>query len=186
MHKYPALATISKLATVVGWVAFAVAIIILLIGIVEVLVGSGITQQGSFGNYYNPDPFMVYRGIVLAGAGVSLFIVSIILILIGEVIKVFIDIEANTSETARLLRADVDPSIQPAPTSVSQELNRQPIPQGFTQGSGRVRVGDQVFHPVEGLGVVSDDGDRHFTFVLFQSSGEEKRMERIGLYRQTK
>src|SRR5271165_1587747 len=96
MHKYPALSGLSSLARVIGWIAFVVAGIMILVGLVE--VSSGLSPN-------NGDPFAVFRGVALLSGGGSLFVLAVMLILVGEVIKVFIDIEANTSETTSLLRS---------------------------------------------------------------------------------
>jgi hypothetical protein len=100
MNRYPVLWTLSTLARVVGWVAFVLAAIMVIWGLAEVLTGA----SGGQARYGAPsDPFAVYTGIGLLSAGGSLFIFSIMLIIVGEVVKVIIDIEANTAETRRLL-----------------------------------------------------------------------------------
>jgi hypothetical protein len=124
MHKYPALSSLSSLARVIGWIAVAVAGIMALIGLVE--ISSGLNQN-------NNNPFAVYSGVVLLSTGGSLFILGLILVLIGEVIHVFIDIEANTAETANLLRSHGkaaggnDIGQMPKETGVASEFRPSPV-----------------------------------------------------------
>jgi hypothetical protein len=188
MRKYPVLRGLSALARLVGWVGLILAGILMLIGVAQFLSSVNSTSQYQSGMGY----FGVYTSFAAFSLGLGLLIGSIYLIILGEIIEVFVDIEGNTSETVRLLRlvtgsAPEQRMVTGASPSAASEpprvVERKPLPAGFQEAKRRVEAGDEVFHSTEGVGVVVRPGrDRYFVWVRFQDSQEEKEMERFGLY----
>ena len=91
MGKYPVLQGLSGLARVVGWLAICIAGILVIYGLVKL-------------SEYKNDPIGAFTGILNIGSGLGIAMVALIVILVGETIKVFVDIEGNTSEAVRILR----------------------------------------------------------------------------------
>jgi hypothetical protein len=59
----------------------------------------------------------------------------------------------------------------------------RPVPEGFRERHRRLRQNDQVFHPLEGCGIVVGQGrDRHFVCVRFEENPGENQMDSVGLY----
>src|ERR1700722_9184178 len=85
------------------------------------LVASGVGQQGQYGNQYG-DALAVYRGVLLLGSSAAIFFSAIFLIAIGEVIKVFVDIEHNTSETAQSFR-----NMRPQKNHAAETVSETPV-----------------------------------------------------------
>src|SRR5690242_19070666 len=90
MSKYPVLGTLASIARALGWIAIILGGIVLLVSL------SGLSSASS-----SPSGFMggilgFVVAIVIAGFGLSLVIV-------GELIQVFLDIEENTRETVKAL-----------------------------------------------------------------------------------
>lgn len=87
MGKYPALNTISGVVRAAGWVAIAGAVIVFVVGLRQ------LPKQN----------FESMLGIMAMIQAFSIAVLGLMLVLIGEAVRVFIDIEANTSEAARRL-----------------------------------------------------------------------------------
>ena len=97
MHeKYPVLSGVSGLARIVGWVFLLIGGLIVLFGIVRLLTDQNQLYQGA----------LSFQALSIIGTGVSQVFFSLLLIIIGGAVKVFIDIEHNTSR----LIADSPPS----------------------------------------------------------------------------
>jgi hypothetical protein len=92
MNKYPALSFVSAIVKFVGWLGVIIAVIMLFVGI-GIIMDS---RNNSFG---------AYSGTMSIISSFCIAIGSLMIILVGEGIKVFLDIEKNTSETAKLLLA---------------------------------------------------------------------------------
>jgi len=98
MSKYPVLRTLAFIARVSGWIAIALGGFVLLLG----LFHGDVSQTNPFGSSSGSQA-VVERivacvvAIVIAGFGLWL-------VIIGELIQVFLDIEENTRETALGLR----------------------------------------------------------------------------------
>ena len=91
MGKYPVLQGLSGLARFVGWLAICVAGILVIYGLVKL-------------SEYKNDPRDAFTGILNIGSGLGIAMLALMVILVGEAIKVFVDIEGNTSEAVRILR----------------------------------------------------------------------------------
>lgn len=175
MGRYPVLQSLSGLARFLGWAGAILGGLTFVIGVIQLLAAA------------NSNELVAYAGLVEIGSGLSVVIASLVLILLGEVIKVFVDIEANTSETTKLLALYLMPEAERAKAAEAAAPATQVVikstPAGFRQSNRRAEPGDQIFHPTEGLGVVSRPGrSRYFVVVRFEDRGEEKEVERFGLY----
>lgn len=89
MDKYPILRMVSTLVRIVGWVFLIISAILFFVGLANL---GGNSILGTVG------------GILAIVNSLSLALFSLILIVIGEAVQVFIDIEKNTSMTAVLIR----------------------------------------------------------------------------------
>ncbi|HVC61782.1 MAG TPA: hypothetical protein VND19_15635 [Acetobacteraceae bacterium] len=175
MGRYPVLQSLSGLARFLGWVGVILGGLTVVVGVIQLLAS------------VNSNELVAYAGLVEIGSGLSFIIASLMLILLGEVIKVFVDIEGNTSETTRLLKLYLPPEAEGPKAAEAAAPEPQvvikSIPAGFRQSNRRAESGDPIFHPTEGLGVVSRPGrSRYFVVVRFEDSDEEKEVERFGLY----
>ena len=99
MNKYPVLSGISVLARIVGWVLLIISGIMCLIGLIQT-IGS---IASAANNPYRSNPLDLYQGVSLLVGGGSMLVLSLILILVGEIIKVFTDMEHGISNTVKLL-----------------------------------------------------------------------------------
>jgi hypothetical protein len=88
MDKYPILRMVSTLVRIVGWVFLIISAILFFVGLANL---GGNSILGTVG------------GILAIVNSLSLALFSLILIVIGEAVQVFIDIEKNTSMTAVLI-----------------------------------------------------------------------------------
>jgi hypothetical protein len=188
MRKYPVLRGLSGLARFIGWAGLILGGIMVFVGIIIILSAASSMSQypGGMGI------FGFYSGFGALSVGVGLSIASIYLIILGEVINVFLDIEGNTSATVHFLKSLIAGRLANDPTSgtpgsaavePSRSVERKSVPAGFRETNRRAEAGDEVFHPVEGLGVVTRPGrNRYFVWVRFQDGQEEKEMERFSLY----
>ncbi len=100
MTKYPALQAVSVILRVLGWIGAVVSGMILVIGLFS-LVAAPTDNDGSMGGNALTGSLSL---LAVAGA-FSCLAVSFMLVVFGEVIKVFVDIERNTCEAAQLLRS---------------------------------------------------------------------------------
>ena len=101
MHKYPVLSGISAFTRFVGWIALCKAGLMCIVGLIQIAQSLSTTAQ----NPYKSNPLELYGRISLLIGGISLLIFSLILIIVGEVIKVFVDIEHNTSQTVKAIQS---------------------------------------------------------------------------------
>jgi hypothetical protein len=187
MRKYPVLRGLSGLARFIGWAGLVLGGVCLIVGLLEVLSANVSAPR------YQGDAGILgfYSGLGAFSVGVGLSIASVYLIILGEVINVFVDIEDNTSETVRLLRSLVGTRLDDRMTVDSSrsaeaeapKVERRPVPAGFQEAKRKIEVGDEIFHPTAGLGVATRPGrDRYFVWVRLHDTQQEKELERFGLY----
>jgi hypothetical protein len=100
MRKYPVLSGIKMLLLVIGWIALCLSVPTCLIGVVQVVDSISSAAR----NPYETNALELYTRLSILFAGIGLLSGSLVVIVTGEVIKVFIDLESNTSEASRLLR----------------------------------------------------------------------------------
>lgn len=110
MDKYPALQTAARLARIIGWLGLFIAGLLFLYGLYQLVTGLSATDTQT------ADQATSILGLVAGGlkvwAALSLAFVSLILVLVGESVQVFIDIEANTRLSCERLRV-ADPRAEP-------------------------------------------------------------------------
>ncbi|HVB18159.1 MAG TPA: hypothetical protein VNF04_16610 [Stellaceae bacterium] len=170
MEKYPALRTVAGFLKVVGWLSFGLGVVCVFIGILIILGNS-------------TDSFPTVRGFGLMMSGAILGLFGLMVAANGELIGVFIDIEANTRKSPIVGIAD---TVREYPPPVSAPAAARPVPSGYQEHQRRLRVGDRVFHPLGGEGVVVAPGrDRYFVRVRFEGDAEDREMESFGLYLKT-
>jgi hypothetical protein len=97
MGKYPILTLVSGALRLFGWVAVCLGIVAVVLGVYDLTNSS---QQNTFGGMFQ-NSTQLTQGWVKIGGGVGLVLYALTFVLIGEAIRVFIDIEANTSRLAR-------------------------------------------------------------------------------------
>ncbi len=100
MEKYPLLRGLAGLARIVGWLGIIGGGGALLVG---ALVYGSTFQTNQYGTY-NSDPMLAAKSIFAMAGGAIFFTLATLLALIGEVIKVFIDIEDNTGQALRAIQ----------------------------------------------------------------------------------
>ena len=174
MSKYPALSTISGFMAVVGWLVLIAGGLAFLVVLVSILSASN-------------NPFAAAIGVSLIFGSAQLGLFGLLLAANGELIKVFIDIEANTARMAGPVPSStshVTSAIPQGPVATPDKAPL-PIPPGFQQGSDQsLGMGDRVFDPQSGEGVVARRGrNRYFVIVRFDQDGAELEKEAFGLYR---
>jgi hypothetical protein len=135
MVNYPVLSGLSASARIIGWIMLIIAGLMCLTGGGQLAT----SMKSAVHNPYGTNPFDLYRSISLLAGGASLLIVSLLLIIVGEVIKVFTDIEKNTSQTVKHLaelirKANMPPALQ-AQTSPSPSAARTPAVSQEVQGT---------------------------------------------------
>ncbi|HTU54356.1 MAG TPA: hypothetical protein VMF62_10325 [Acetobacteraceae bacterium] len=89
-RRYFVLRAFSLILRILGWIGVIVGLILFVVGLVELLRSSS-----DVGN------MLIARDVL--GGGIGLVITGLILVLYGELIEVFFDIEANTRRTAEAI-----------------------------------------------------------------------------------
>jgi hypothetical protein len=99
MYKYPVLRTLALVARVCGWIAIVIAGLLCLLAIFG---SSDVSQNNPLGSSSGNDAIvrilLVVVALVIAGFGLWL-------VILGEMIQVFLDVEENTRDSVTRLRA---------------------------------------------------------------------------------
>jgi hypothetical protein len=118
MNKYPVLSGMSMIARVVGWIALCLAGLMCLIGLIF-MPGFSIAAARTS---YASNPFDLYLGICLLTGGGILLVMSLILLMTGEIVRVVIDAQHRLFESARVALQSVHPNpAQTAAASVQRD-----------------------------------------------------------------
>ena len=115
---------ISVLARIFGWVLLIISGIMCLIWLVQT-IGS---IPSAANNPYRSNPLDLYQGVSLLVGGGSMLVLSLILILVGEIIKVFTDMEHGISNTVKLLGQLKGASLSGTVAETSSFPTTPPIP----------------------------------------------------------
>ncbi len=101
MRKYPVLRAVSRILVVIGWIAVAVAVLSFLWGAIDLaqIMNNGLAAMS---------------GVIKIASSFGVAVAGLVTVAIGEAFRIFIDIEANTAETARSLAASSPRTFPPS------------------------------------------------------------------------
>jgi hypothetical protein len=181
MNKYPVLERISQIARAVGWIALFPTGLISLTGAANVL---GVTSWGA-AQGLNP-----WYGVAVFVFGGTMLLGSLMLIIIGELTRVFMDIEHNTFEVARAALSMAAPTPTPAQSASASVLrdrreaqlaNRDPAP---VINSG-ARSGDFAASSIvkDIIGLAREEGyevKARNEYVVFTKGGRDETCYNVG------
>ena len=134
MGKYPVLNAIAAIARFVGWLGLIIGGFMFVLGAADFFANVR-TGPGSYGG----GPFRGYFGMMELVGGLSLAMGALMVIALGETIRVFVDIEANTSEATRLLREKSEIS-RGQPGDLRGDTAREPHSRPQAQSIERVSL----------------------------------------------
>ena len=168
MEKYPALRTASGAAILFGWAGIIAAVLLFIWGIIDI--------SSTAGQYGGGNPFYAIFGAIKIGNALALGLMGVLLVLAGEVAKVFIDIERNT-------RTGIGTDL--APTTADRLGGEDHyagagwsfVPAPF-EG---IRPDVEVRHKMHGRAVVLDVYSRSSVRVRFHGSGREENVDPANL-----
>lgn len=169
MNKYPSLDGLSGAIAVMGWFA--------------VVLGGVAMFFGLVGLFASTNAFAgVGASIALLGGGQSL-LVGLLLAAAGGVIKVLIDIEANTSGRIQQSVA-VDPVASSANALRTENSDPLPIPPQYELvGETSLKANEPVFDPRYGEGFVLGSGPQLALVHFVKAATSPTEIEKQSLYR---
>lgn len=101
-RRYVVLRTFSAVLRIMGWIAVVLGLIIIAVGLFDALEPSAHMMGAMMG----------WR---VSGGGVGIVVTGLLLVLYGELLEVFADIEVNTRHTAELIEHLAAAVRRPAP-----------------------------------------------------------------------
>ena len=121
---------------------------------------------------------------IIGAAQLTLF--GLMLAAGGGLIKVVVDIEANTSgrtSNVQVSLASAEGAVTASQALIETQIPHE-VPPGYQEtGDRRLRVNEQVFSRRHGEGVVVGTGrSKYFTRIRFDEDGTTLEMEAFGLY----
>jgi hypothetical protein len=128
-EKYPVLAGVAVLARVAGWIVLGIAGFIFLSGLF-----------GLMGSY---NPIDQGRSMLSVVSAIGIIPFAVMLILVGEAVKVFVDIEHNTAQIVVALGGGL--------TGITGDAATVSVP---TASDLRIALGGRVMHNRFGVGVI--------------------------------
>jgi hypothetical protein len=110
LNKYPASDFISAFLLILGWIGVGIGLVSTLWGLYNLVSGVGSADSGrGFGDTQNlQSAFAVTQGVMKIAGGVGLLVSGLVLVFLGESIKIIVDIEHNTWQTSETVRLAVE------------------------------------------------------------------------------
>lgn len=106
MRKYPLLIVISAILDFVGWAAVLIGIVIFAWGLSTVYNAVSAIGQGNFFQGFQTAAqagFILVQAVTKIGSGIGLIVFGLTLMLVGEVARLFVNIENSVARSAEAL-----------------------------------------------------------------------------------